>query len=126
MFGRVDDVDAAAEHRHRRPATVERAAVRGGVDAARHAACDDHAAASEIGTQPVRHLERVRRRLAGADERHRRRAEDIDLPSNPEGGWWIVDGGQGGGITDVARRYCTNLGAHGCSSAARALVPDLK
>jgi hypothetical protein len=54
------------------------------------------------------------------------RTEDVDTSSNPECRRRIVNGGEGGGITEIACRYCTNLGAHDCSLAQRETVPDLK
>ena len=63
ILRRIDDVEAAAEHRDRAPARGERAAMRRGVDAAGQAAHDRHAAPGKIGGQALR-------------GRHDRRASD--------------------------------------------------
>ena len=53
-------VDPAAEHRDRRPAALERAAVRLGVDAAGEAADDDEPRRRELAAEPARDLAPVR------------------------------------------------------------------
>ena len=100
MLGRIDDVDAAAEHRDGDAAAFERAAMRRGIDAARHAADDGDLAAREIGAQPARHFEaRTATRARDPTMATDGRAQDVDVASDPERLWRIVDGGEGGGIS---------------------------
>jgi hypothetical protein len=55
IFRRVDHVHAAAQHRDGVAARGERAFVRGGIDAARHAADDGQAGARQVAREPFGH-----------------------------------------------------------------------
>ena len=75
--GRIVAVDAAAEHRHRDPAGLERTPVRLGVDAAREAADDHQPGGGELPPERSRDRGAVARAGARADDRHRRPRERL-------------------------------------------------
>ena len=70
--GRIGGVGTAAEHRDRRAARVERAAMGAGVDPEGEAADHDQARRRELAAEVARHLAAVGGRAARADDRHRR------------------------------------------------------
>ena len=65
---RIDDVDAAAEHRDRRSGAAQRAAVRGGVDAERKAARDRQAGVAERAREALGVGRSLRGGVAAADD----------------------------------------------------------
>ena len=77
--GRVVAVDAAAEHGDGRAAGFECAAVRFGVDPARHAGDDDETRARELAAERARDRRAVAGAGAGADDRDRRTGEQCEL-----------------------------------------------
>ena len=79
MGGRIVAIDSAAEHGDRRAARLERAAVRLGVDAARHARDDDETGARELPPERARDRRAVAGAGAGADDRDRGAAEELEL-----------------------------------------------
>ena len=84
MLGRIDPIDAAAEHRDRLPAGVQRAQMCGAVDPARETADDHDAGAGEIATQLVADAQPGRRRGARTHHRHRRLRQNRVIPLQPE------------------------------------------
>ena len=68
---RVRDVGAAASTATTPPGRLQRAGVRGGVDAERQPGHHRHAGGRQAAPERARDLEAVRRGAAGADDRHR-------------------------------------------------------
>ena len=79
MSRRVVAVDPTAEHRDRRPARVERAAVRLSVDAAREPAHHDEPRAAQLAPEHPRHVRPVRRTSPRAHDRDRRPPQHLDV-----------------------------------------------
>ena len=82
LAGGIGDVGAAGEHGDRRAADLERARVRGGVDAQRHAADDRDAGGRQPAAEAARHLEAVGAGAARADDRDGRRVVRPRAPSS--------------------------------------------
>jgi hypothetical protein len=97
---------------------LERAPMRRLIDAASHAADDNHFAPRKGRTQPPCNFERVGRRRARADDSNGGRAQNRDITFYPQRLWRIVDGCQGGGKPDVSPGKCKNVGAHTRSNRA--------
>ena len=81
---RVDDVEPGADDGDRAGAAGERAFVRRGVDAERQARDDDPAGLAQVRREGARVVEPLRRRVAAADDRHRRRLEQLDPAAHVE------------------------------------------
>ena len=77
---RVVDVDAAAEHGHGAAARLERAGVRGAVDAAREAGHHRDPGPRQTRRQPLRERRAGGRRLPGADDRDDGRPQQLAQP----------------------------------------------
>ena len=86
MLRRIHDVHAGAEYGNRRAARRERAAMRGGVDAARRPADDHQTPRREIGCASCSgDGEAIRRRGARSDDRDgRARSARSSRPSRPQ------------------------------------------
>jgi hypothetical protein len=82
--GRIHAVGPGAGDRDRRGARVERAAVRGGVDALRKPRDDREARVGERARERLRVLDALRRALPAADDRERRRVEELEAPERVE------------------------------------------
>lgn len=102
MLARVDDVGATSDHGNRASASLERATMRGTVDAERETTHHDEAGLRERPTEVSRHAEPVRGRIACADDGDRRRIECTGLArersAQVEDRRWIVD------VTQCARK----------------------
>ena len=70
MLGRVDDIEAAADHADRAPARLEHATVRGAVDAEREPGHHRDARVGELATELAREPGAGAGAAAGADDRH--------------------------------------------------------
>ena len=92
MLRRIDDVDAASEHRERLAVRVERALMRLAVDAARQPADDGEAFGGELEAEPLRH--------PAADIAGGARADDCDTG---------VIGQDGGAAHEQERRWVGDL-----------------
>ena len=93
MCGRVVAIDAAAEDGDRRPARLERAAMRLGVDAAREAGDDEEARARKLAAEHARDGGAVARAGTRADDRdsRARRERRIGVSAQEKAGRRIVD-----------------------------------
>src|SRR2546423_1660468 len=80
VVARIDFVNACAEYGHRSTPGFERAAVRGGVYAARESRDDSHAARSQLARQHLRDVLPVGRAAPRADHADRRRFQTF-LPA---------------------------------------------
>ena len=69
IFFRIDHVDSGAKDRERLAFGRDRAAMAGGVDAARHTANNDESLRGEIAGQPLGHARSIRRGMARPDHR---------------------------------------------------------
>ena len=125
VLGRVDDIDSRSEDADRASAGLERSAVRGRIDTPSQAADDSQPGGREIAGQLLRHIERVRRRAAGADNRNRRRAQGPGAPADPEDERRIRDGCERRRISGIAprdgsrahvTRHAENLGRESAKS----------
>ena len=96
VCGRVDPVDAAAEHGNRRPACLQRAPVRLAVDPTGQAAHYDEAGSCELPAEHPSHGGAVRRAGARADDGDGRPFEQhrILVSSDEQPDRWIEDRGQ--------------------------------
>ncbi|MCW2945841.1 MAG: hypothetical protein JWR24_2558 [Actinoallomurus sp.] len=76
---RIAHVDPAGEHRHGQPVGGEHAAMRRGVDPESAAGDDRPAVVGELRAHLGGHVDTVRRRRAGADDRHRPQAAEPEV-----------------------------------------------
>ena len=88
VLRRVDNVDAAAEHRDRVTAAAKRARVRGAVDPTREAAHDRHPRLRQLLGEARRDVLPVRRRVPRPDHRDRRRVDEA-LAARDEIEWRV-------------------------------------
>ena len=95
MFGRIDAVLSAGEHRH--GSVREAGAMGGGVDAARETGGDDEAGLAEIARQPLGELDAGGGGVARADDRDHRPRQRRALAAHRQQRRRIVDHRQPGG-----------------------------
>ena len=93
MLRGIDDVGARTEHGNRRPPAADRAAMRRAVHASRQAAHDREASPRETLAEPLRHIQRVRRRRARPDEGDGRPGRTLTSPRTQRTGGGSVNGG---------------------------------
>ena len=77
-------IETARENGDRRAAYLERASMRGSVDADRTSADDRDPGRRQPGPQPLAHLQSEGCRLAGPDDRRRRRGEERRIAPHPQ------------------------------------------
>jgi hypothetical protein len=104
VFRRIDHVYAAAQHRHRIAAGGKRAFVRGGIDAACHAADDGESGARQVGGQPFGNRQAIGRGPPGADHGEVEGLQEFQASSGKQQNGRIEDLAQQGRIARVAAR----------------------
>jgi hypothetical protein len=87
----VNNVYTGAENRHGFSLGMNRATMRGGVDAPRQYAENHPASAREIARQPLGHLQSVGRWVSGSDDSDPGRGNRLYIPSHIENEQRIVD-----------------------------------
>ena len=81
---RIDHVEPGADDGDRAGAAGQGGLVRGGVDAERQPRDDDPAGLAQMRREGACVVESLRRRIAAADDRHRRRLEQLDPAAHIE------------------------------------------
>src|SRR6185436_2276101 len=89
ILRRVDTIDPGPEHGDRLAAAFERAAVRGGINAARESAHDHDSGEREVERNIVSGLEAVARRVARTDHRNRDAIENRAIAAGPDARWRV-------------------------------------
>ncbi len=102
MFGRIDAVVTARQHRDR--AGLQTCAMRGRIDPARQARGDAEPGLAELAREPFGEFEPGRRRIARAHDGHHRHRQRGEVSAHREQRRRIVDHRQPGRIVRLAQR----------------------